>query len=567
MGLRRTAACFGLLILLLPALVLSWPRVEAALKFQAYATWDGAFQAEDGTKLPGAVRWWYSKREDTYVFFMPGGTESLRLWFEGAGAVETENGLLCHGDRADFLLDGETHILKEGKRKYTVRAMRSSRVPSLFMTTRSGSLDYIHRRKGNEENGFLLMRDPEDGVLYDGALSQIKGRGNATFVLHKKPYQIKLEKATDLCGMGRAKTWILLADFHDNSLLRNRLALDLARKVGLAYTSLAQTVDVYINHDYLGAYLLCEKVEIGKTRVDIADLGKQTRALNEDAPDAYRRVGPKAYTPGTFKGYDIPRDPRDISGGYLLEMDYSMRYVNEASGFVTKRGQAVVIKEPKFASRAQAAYISAFFQGFENAVRAKDGIDPETGKHFTEFVDLTSMVKKYLVEEVLKNRDANRSSLYFYKPPDSVSPIAFMGPVWDYDAALGNFAPREGDRVALPEYFCVNNDTLPAYHLFPALYRHPSFREAVRDLYHRDFVPALRVLLGEEEDPDGILLSVEAYADGIRDCAAMNFVRWPVFNIKARLVRTGADYQENIDYLTTFLRKRMAFLEREWPSP
>lgn len=534
--------------------------------FCVYATDGIAYtDPESGLVQPEAVRWWYSERKQTYYLFQPSYAQTLLLWLEGADTAVLDGVAIQSGVNASTLLDGEAHTLTVGKKKYSLRAMRSANVPAMFMTTESSSLSYIHYKKGNQETGTLHMLDAAGETLYDGALAHIKGRGNSTFGLNKKPYQIKLDKGADLSGMGMAKTWILLAEYRDNSLLRNRLAFAMANAVGMPYASQSQTVDVYINNDYLGAYTLCEKVEIGDTRVNITDLQKETEAVNDAALDTYPRYGYNSYRINTQKGYKIPNDPEDITGGYLLEMDYKMRYSDEVSGFVTAKGQAVVVKEPENASVQQATYIAGIMQGFENAIRAKDGIDPKSGRHYTTFVDMQSLVKKYILEEMLKNRDANRSSLYFYKPTDSESTVAFAGPAWDYDAAMGNYATRADDKNLLPTGFVANSDWGESFYIFPRLYAHTDFREAVTDAYHNAFVPALRVLLGQEKDSNGVLKSLQAYADEIVSSAAMNFVRWPVFNIKARIAQTGANYQENIDYVLQFLEARMAFLDGVWP--
>lgn len=553
------------LLLLFLALLSVAPSASAREDAVLFATaGEVLYDAESGLMLPDAVRWWYAEDTRTYYLFLPGATQTVRLWFENASEATLDGQPFTAGAECPAVLDAQPHVLTLGTGVYPLVVMRSDGVPSMFMTTESGSLAYIHRRKGNEEPGTLLMRDAAGATLFDGPLAQIRGRGNATFVLNKKPYQIKLEKGTDLCGMGKAKTWLLLADFRDNSLLRNKIAFDLSRAVGMPYASLSQTVDLYVNNDYLGAYLLCEKVEIGDTRIDIADLGKATEAVNDEELSTYPRYGYNSYRQSTQKGFSIPNDPEDITGGYLLELDYKMRYSDEPSGFVTAKGQAVVIKEPEAVSAQQVSYISAFFQGFENAIRASDGIDPKSGKHYSAFVDQASLVKKYLLEEVLKNRDANRSSLFFYKPADVESALAFAGPAWDYDASLGNYATRAGDKGILPEYFIVNSDMGEPFYLFPPLYAHEDFQRAVVASYYADFVPALEVLLGKREDPTGTLRSLQAYADEIRASAAMNFARWPVFNSKARIAKTGADYQENIDYLIHFIEQRMAFLAGEW---
>lgn len=526
----------------------------------------GAVQTGAAQTPLDAVRWWYSSKEKAYILFLPAGVNpgSLQLWFEGPQTLTFGRQKVKSGDSVDFLTPGEKIKLASGKDTYTLKIMQSANIPAMFISTESGSVESIHESKENEEKGYLAMINANGDFLYDGGLSQVKCRGNYSFTLSKKPYQIKLDKACDLCGMGEAKTWILLANHFDNSLLRNKIVFDLADEVGLSYSPRSQAVDLYVNNDYFGSYLLCEKVEIGDTRIDIYDLEKATEKKNDAPLDTYSKFG-KPDQKGKTKGYDIPNGPEDITGGYLMELDYKARYKAEPSGFITQRGQPVVIKEPKAASKAQMEYISAFMQGFENAVFSKDGNDPESGKHYSEFVDMDSLVKKYLVEEVVKNFDANRTSLYYYKPSDTQSKLVFAGPVWDYDIAIGNYAIPRNQRVKNPKYFVTNSDSGMQYYWFPALYRQSDFKQAAISAYHESFVPALNVLLGK--NPSGVnLRSLDSYADEIEDSAAMNFIRWPIFNSPFWEVETGKNYAENIEYIRAFFEGRMAFLEESWPQ-
>ena len=528
----------------------------------------GVMQNEEASdKLPiGAIHWWYSNKDKAYYLFLPAGAkaEELRIWFEGAQSITTDGKTLSSGDPASFLTPGAKATLTCDKSKYTLVVMQSKNIPALFITTESGSLTSIHKSKNNQETGKMVMLNSDGTLSYDGALTQFKCRGNSSFTYAKKPYQFKLEKSTDLAGMGKAKTWILLADHEDNSLLRNKITFALADAVGLDYSSQSQTVDVFLNNDYYGTYLLCEKVEIGGSRIDINNLEKDTGEVNENPLNSYPAFGHKGYSLGQARGFQIPNDPEDITGGYLLELEKINRYKNEANGFTTTRGQPVVIKEPEAASQAQAAYISAFMQGFENAIFAEDGIDPASGKHYSEFVDMDSLVKKYLIEEISKNFDGNRSSLFFYKPSDEQSLLAFAGPVWDYDNAYGNYSSQRAESLKLPEYFAINKDNGERYYWYPALYKQPDFYQAVVKIYHEEFVPALRVLLGLEESEDGKLRSIDDFAVEIAPSAALNYTRWPVFNAKGRDVMTGRNYEENNAYLKKFLEGRLAFLSENW---
>jgi len=511
------------------------------------------------------VHWWYSTKERQHYLFLPACTDptALTLHYTGTDTLSINGSPVQSGEAWSFT-PGEKLALTCGKKTYTLNVMQSAGVPSLFIETESGSLDYIHKKKGNEETGRLLLVNPDGSFAYNGELSEIKGRGNATFVLNKKPYQIKLADKTDLFGMGKHKTWILLANYRDNSLLRNTTTFQMARAAGLHYTPQSVFCDVYINHEYYGTYELCTKVQIDDNRIEIEDLEKATEAVNDQDLDTYDRFGYTKAEKGKRKGYRIPNDPEDITGGYLLEFDYANRYVTEASGYTTKKGQPIVIKEPEYASDAQTRYVASLMQSIENGLRAKDGVDPSTGKHYTEFIDLDSFVTKYLIEEIVKNYDGNKSSQYFYKPADSVSTKLIAGPVWDYDSAYGNYASK---KTYVPTSgFGICNDRGQAYYWYPAAYKQEDFRWRVQEIYATVFVPILEALLGEGDAALGIT-SIDACAAELEATAAMNFKRWPVFNVAARPIKTGANYAENIDFLKTFLTERMAFLEKEWLIP
>ena len=556
------------LLLLLPVGALAAKGGDLWITFPGTppSTTENTPDSEGINKPLGAVSWWYSSKEKAYFLFLPAFADAsnLTIWFGGAKELTIDGKLVKNGESTSVLIPGARLSVTLDNKSCELRVMQSARIPAMFLHTESGSMEHIHKSKNNEEPGSFLLMDAQGGRLQGGDLSQIKGRGNYTFTLNKKPYQIKLKTSADLCDMGKAKTWILLANHYDNSLLRNKIAFDLADAVGLMYSSKSQAVDIYINSEYRGSYLLCEKVEIGDTRVGINDLEKDTEIANSASLDTYARFG-KPYQQGGSKGINIPSDPEDITGGYLLELDYKSRYRPEVSGFVTKRGQSVIIKEPECASQNQAEYIRAFMQGFENAICAKDGRDPATGKHYSEFVDMDSLVKKYLMEEFAKNFDGNRSSQFYYKPADEQSRLAFAGPVWDYDIAFGNYATERNQKVKDPRNFVTNADTGERYYWLPKVYRQADFQAAAIKAYRETYVPALDILLGNRPAGNGRLRSLNDYAGELEASAAMNFTRWPIFNSPNWQVETGIDYPANIAYLKGFIEGRMAFLAESWP--
>ena len=317
-----------------------------------------------------------------YYLFLPGNADpaALRIGFTGAEKLEL-NGTEVTGPLTADKLEAHNEIRFDGGRKTAFDVMRGSPgLPVLYITTETGKLDRIHHSKKEKEAGFLYMEDGDGSAAYDGNLTYMKMRGNASTKYPKHNYQIKLEKGTDLLGFGKAKKWILTGNWLDRSFIRNQLTYDLADYVGLAYTPEHRQAEVYVNHEYLGLFLLSEKVEINEGRIDIRDLEKETEKLNSGDLSGFRRITGKFSAASVWKGFEIPEETEDVTGGYLLEYEYQKgKYKAEASGFVTRRKVAVVIKSPEYAGRKQVAYVAGLMQGFENAIFAEDGRDPGPG--------------------------------------------------------------------------------------------------------------------------------------------------------------------------------------------
>ena len=501
-----------------------------------------------------------------YTLYLPGNLKTGDLKFGLADGVSFTfvSRSVRNGDGAGIIKPGKYQI-KIGKTKASLQVMRGSEnLPVVYVTTESGSLKKIEAKKDNKEPGHLVFRGPDGSVQYDGELDHVKTRGNSSMQFKKKNYQIKLAKGTDLLGMGRAKKWILTGNYRDKSYLRNQAVLDLAAAIGLDYTPEHTAAELYINHEYRGLYLLSEKVEIDNDRVAFADLEKATEKVNSEPPEKSKMVGKKSSIKGHFKAYDIPTDPEDITGGYLIEYEsYPVRYGMEASAYTTKKGGVLVSKSPEYVSSAQMQYISALMQSFENAIMAEDGKDPESGKHYTEIADVESMALKYMVEEISENYDGNSSSLYFYKPQDSISGKIYAGPAWDYDSTFGSYAAKHNAKYVLnPEYLWIAKGDKTAW--YPALYRHEDFRQKVAELWQEKARPAVEVLLGKREAGETGMQSIDRLAQSIEDSAAMDRQRWPRPDVSSTVAQTGGSFSENVRFLKNYLEKRYHFLNGEW---
>ena len=522
----------------------------------------------DGSKGIDAIVW-YKKdtKKNSYYLFLPGNINisSLRIGFTGPESITIEGKKVQNGDSIGFLLPGNEFTVSSGK-KYTLHVIQGSPgYPSIYISTQSGKLTFIHKNKENKEAGNMLFASADGTVEYSGTLKYIKIRGNASTKFKKKNYQIKLTKGTDLAGMGKSKTWVFIGNYRDKSLLRNQITLDMAQYAGLRYTPEHMYAELYINHEYMGFYLFGEKVMVDNDRVDITDLEAETEEINERKLSDYGMVGSKTAQPGKYKAYSIPNDPDDITGGYLVEFKgYAIRYKEDDSVYHTTRKNTLAVKSPKYCSVAQMEYISGYLQSFENAIFASDGIDPATGKHYSELVDFNSLVNKYLIEEVSKNYDGNTSSMFFYKDRDKVDPLAYAGPCWDYDSAYASYARKDNAKKVLTGKNLWVGAAADNKYWWPALYKQKDFNLAVRKQYSKVFRKAINILLGAEIDETGKMLSIDEYVEKIQKSAEMNFIRWPIMKNASTVAQTGNTFEKNIAYLKDFLTERKDFLDKLW---
>lgn len=525
----------------------------------------------DGSLTPDAITFTTTENGKHYLL-LPACVDTGNMQFGVAEGVRltVRSKAVSSGDSAAVLKPGDIPV-KIGKKSFTLHVMTGSEgLPALFITTESGKLKKIESNKENTEPGKMVFLGSDGAVQYNGDLEHIKCRGNSSMVFDKKNYQIKLAGSTSLMGMGKARKWILTGNYRDKSFLRNQVIFDLAEAVGLRYTPEHCQAEVYINHEYRGLYLFSEKIEIDDDRVNIRNLQKATEEVNEEPLGSYKTVGKKKATKGAYKAFDIPNNPEDISGGYLMEYEsYQVRYKSEASAYTTRKGNVLVLKEPEYASKEQMAYISGLMQAFENAINAEDGKDPDSGKHYTEIADVESFALKYMIEELAENYDGNSSSQYFYKPEDSAGDKVFAGPVWDYDSSFGTYAQKHNAKSVLnPASLWIGEGDRNAW--YPTLWRRQDFRSEVAKLWNSRMRGCAEVLLGlkkPEEVPGAEKLNaIDEYAARIKASAAMDRIRWPRMSKPggSSPAWTGGSFEENIRFLKDYLQKRIDYLDKAW---
>lgn len=468
-----------------------------------------------------AISLWTGDGE-TYYVFLPSYADlsQVKARLKSRDAVYINGCLLTNQTTCDsFALNTAYPFTLDSQpdRELTLEFVRSSGVSTMFVDTQSGSMDAINAETGLVHNVFesgILTLFTEDGSIdYAGTLNAISGRGYSSWMNPKKPYNITLSKRADLLGMGAAKRWVLVSNLLDVTNLRNKIIYDFASQIGLTASPQCELVDLYLNGKYAGLYLLSEKVEIDEERVNIS---------NSDG---------------------------DITGGYLFDMQLPGRLSILEHAFQTDNGQVFEIKGN--CTDEQLAYLSRTVQGLENALLAEDGIDPDTGKSWLDYIDLDSWVKKYLIEEVFENQDADAASQFFYKDSDAVDPKIYAGPVWDYDYALGN-----GDQsVHNPNCFIAKRLWKKEGVYTPwygALYEKEVFYNRMTEIYETEFLPLLEELVHGK---------IDEMAAEIMDATAMNRLRWVSW-----LSRYG-DLQvseRSAVAMRDFLSQRVDFLNSAW---
>ncbi len=365
-------------------------------------------------------------------------------------------------------------------------------------------------------NGSYALVSADSSLLAQGTLA-IKGRGNSTWSMPKKPYRLKLSASTTMLGMPSNRHWVLLANYADKTLIRNDVTFALSRELDMAYTPRSQWVHLQLNGQYEGLYQLAEHVRLGPERVDIPEL---------DEADTTAAL---------------------ITGGYLLEIDET---AGEAFCFNGPRTTTMVFcaQSPEDLHEARwskhRAYITGYIAQLEDALFGPRFTDPTVG--YAAYLDIASVVDYFLVNEVLRNFDGDlRRSTFLTKPRGGK--LAF-GPVWDFDLAIGNAELGGADR---PEGWHVR--LAPWY---ARLFEDPAFSARVQARWRQLKSDGSLSRLQQFVDTRAKYLSVEQQR---------NFQRWPILDVWVwpnRIV-TGS-YDGEVAAMRSWLSSRVAWMDAEF---
>ena len=338
----------------------------------------------------------FRSADGTAVLFLPADFDLADLTVRCLAPEKTVSASGCTANsgsgtiRGDFRGKAVTVSFADGSSVLLVA--ESSTLPSLAITLDGSTLDDVHADKDSRHTvAFSTLYDPKnednDLAVHGG---EFKGRGNSSWVYYdKKGYQIRFETETSLLGMEPARKWVLLAGASDATLMRTKLALDAAAAFPMLFTPQAEYADLWINGDYRGLYLITEKPEIGKGRLDLTS-----------------------------------------GHGVLAEFDNAF-YSGESDWFTDDYGQHFALKD------AQGADPDADFDEFENkvaefyrALSAKDWAE------VSRVIDPESFASMLLVNEFFSNRESATTSFFWYL--DGSEGKLSAGPAWDFDTCMAD---------------------------------------------------------------------------------------------------------------------------------
>ncbi len=265
-----------------------------------------------------------------------------------------------------------------------------------------GTMKIIQRPDGSRN--FLADANTEEFINYAGTIG-IETRGSSSQTLPKKPYGIDTleddgleDKGVELLGMAKEDDWILNSFAFDDSMMRDYISYEMARKMG-QYTVNLKYCEVILNGDYIGLYALSEKIKRDGDRVDIAKLSDDENSF------------PK------------------VTGGYLMQTDRPDEedpeaWSNNGAGYIHEKPNSDDI------TSIQSSYIQSVFRDLDDNASNSNIISG-----YPSIIDVPSFLDYMLMAEIASNVDAYALSTYYHK--DRGGKLR-AGPIWDYNLTFGN---------------------------------------------------------------------------------------------------------------------------------
>lgn len=393
-------------------------------------------------------------------------------------------------------------------------AVAGADLPVVVINAPEGIADEPKRR------GTMRVFDSLGREDYTGHIG-IEVRGYGSKGHPKKSYALETRRASkddrnvSLLGMPADEDWVLIANYRDESLVRNHVAYSTSRWLG-RYAARTRLVEVAVNDSYEGVYLLAEQLKVHDSRV--------------------------------------AADDSDLPGGYLLHMISPERTPGELFFTTPVEARPIVYKDPgrDEISNGRAAWIRDYVSRFERRLYGRNFRDRRRG--YRRYLDMDAAIDYVLLNELFRNQGTFRFSTHMHK---GVGGKLVLGPIWDFDLAIGNSDAIEANQTAGWHF-----DTSP---WAERLYADPTFRRRMatrwRDLRRRGI---------ERHIMETIDVGAGQLAGAPQE---RNFSRWPTFdrqkNRNPRDPRTGElpeNHAEAVDYLKWWVAERIRSMDEQLPN-
>jgi len=394
-------------------------------------------------------------------------------------------------------------------------------LPTLVINT-TGAQDITS--KENEIPSLVYIISENGTKLFSAENTGVRGRGNASWQLPKKPYRLKFNSKQQLLDApAKAKKWTLVNNYGDKTLMRNILAFEISRRMQMHYVPYCRPVDVILNGEYRGCYQLCDQVEVNKNRINITEMEPEDIQMPQ------------------------------LSGGYHVEIDsYAW---GEKSYFVSNRGVPVTIKSPDEDDivKQQREYITDYFNKMESAVFANNYADELEG--YRKYLNLESFLRYFMVEELCGNPDTFWS---VHMTKDRNSEQFVVGPAWDFDIAFDN------EKRAYPtdKY----NDFLYTTYVNIAS---ETVRQMANVIVKQDVEARKQLVkmwkkarMEQGIDVASLLNYIDQTAQLLNESQALNFLRWKILNQKVHEnPQAAGSYEGELKVLKNYITKRVPKLD------
>ena len=346
-----------------------------------------------------------------------------------------------------------------------------------------------------------IINSSDSSILDQDA--EIRVRGHSTASLAKKPWKIKFKKkqiVLDIDSKNGYKSWAVLANHYDESLIRNDLAFEISRNIGLPFTPRCRFLDVIMNGSFRGNYYICDQVEIKKGRVDIKI------ANDEDDPD--------------------------ITGGYLIEIDG--RAGEEEKYFLTEKGLLGEIKDPDSddITKKEENYIKLYLNKVEEQVYLGN----------LQYLDLPTFYRYFIMQEFCGDIDTTLSSFHLTKRRGDDK--LYFGPVWDYDLSFDNddrLIPTN-QKPLFTFYYGASAGT--CRHFLKTILLTNNSMSYINQTWNELKQSALTF--------DKLNSYINQESNKILESAKLNYYRW--FNSKIENAET--EYKSNVAIVTNYVKQR-----------